>query len=1160
MQNILANFGNVTIQTLNDNDKALFSGVNITKDIAKNIIENAVSDVMNEESSSINMILIDNCIRQYIYSKEDIYCILDCIYNKLASITMEYANELQKQMYKGKFTVDKFVSFRTKYFSNDKTTKLGTVFRLLSDLITITNPSNFKNRNANVFKIVRDYAFYDKILNRKYDYKNEHLYLFKILMGLTESSNRTQISNVFKVINTYNGFSFSVVDKKKRNQIFNRELDGEGQKLTLNKNMTEEFVQHINASIIKLYSTLDESQRMNLVDEITNNIYMCQRICDPVIFSMFYHQYLQKRLLQTNYRTDIEGNLVQLLKYEKCPEQYIMIEFTINDMKAIDVINSEFRNVKIKFESNDYSKEFQDVFDRNKTEFVVLRKNIWTTIEDKVITRINEPTIIKNYLNIFKNFYDKYFLVRLNKYACRNIEYNYQNSFAELDLEIGDGKYCLRVSLIQACILMYIFERKTISANDLSETMNVKLKDMNNEINSLILANLVCTNLNDNNVMNTIFLFNEEFKSATNYLDLASCIDEAEKKMLEQKINLLKSMIVDILKENYKITSDIIFDLMKKNIEQTNNNVIKNSIGDKTIFLNVLQQLLDSKSITSSKNDNGETIYELVKIEEVMNEDVADKCDNEETIYECVETNENENKNVNEIVNDECNDEETIHESLKSETNDKCNDNDSNNFDNSDARLMSLKKIEDELDIAMMEIQEELKKYNVSVEKTTIEPTYDNKIISDEMHSKECNENTNICTEVKTANDTNNEIVNENINEPNKEVKNEVMSEFVVETNEFVNETNNEPNIKVKNEVMSEIVVETNENSNTNNLFGEFLPTTTINYVVGASEPNIIDVYNSEKIVTEILKDIVNAIPSSQDACCDYGKQYEQIAIKVYDEHTNNTIEDSKNSVPAVSEDEDFSDITDDDEVDIIDGKSIASNLCKDDNKEIFFECKDKATVESSNDVSSNDKVSKVIFHAHKKSSAINKNLSNDKQAQKSTSKLVSNKKVKPNLISKLSVNSSSEESPDTEDNNNFKTVTKKVTKEKELVRQKSNKKTIDDNDNKFKVGTKKSTNGTNRKKNSKKSTDEDEPDTEDDYNFSVVTKKSTIKQSIRKNIKDSTNDEGSNEEKSSTEEDDNSIKIIPKKSTIKPTLRKNIKDHNDTTNDKNKVRIGKKK
>ena len=305
---------------------------------------------------------------------------------------------------------------------------------------------------------------------------------------MIKNNNNLDVTNVFKIVNTYNGFTYSIMDKSMRCEIFNPLLDDEGQKNIIDEQKMTDFIKTIDYKIKKLNTNIDNQQKEKLISEITDNIHMCQRIGEPEAFMLIYHYYLQKRLLDNKFNINVEKTLVKLLNPNSTFDVYVKIEYTINDMTAIDVINTEFRKVNIKFETDKYDKKFQEIFDRNKTEFTVLRQSAWNTLKQN--QRINEPVIIKSYLDMFKDFHSKYFIARMNKYACREIEYNYEYSRISMDLEIGDKKFTLKMNLIQGCILSYIVEYGTLSATKLSEIMNMSLKDMNNCINSLLLSKI----------------------------------------------------------------------------------------------------------------------------------------------------------------------------------------------------------------------------------------------------------------------------------------------------------------------------------------------------------------------------------------------------------------------------------------------------------------------------------------------------------------------------------------------------------------------------------------------------------------------------------------------------------------------------------------------
>lgn len=560
---IISNFGDIIIRPV---VRDAFTGFYLNKLEADKILSDVINLILINQTDLINILLIDNAIRQFSCTYDDIFYVVEQLYQHISAYAKNISDTIQQDLKEKKFCIENFLQNRVDFII--RTSKLAHVLSSLWDVISL--------KGGNICKIIADYVFYEQILNRSYEFDTLKKYMFAILFETMDKTNHVHIINVFKIINTYNGFSYSLKDKNKRNDIFNIKLDEESKQIIINKKTTEEFVEQISNNILKLYTSEYDNQ-MNieikdskedpvshneirsqydkLINNITDSIHMCQRISDPIVFMMLYYQYLQKRLLSQSQNdtnldtvTEIETILAKQLRSKDAPEIYMSIILTINDIRAIDLINTEFHNIPIRFESDKYSKEFQETYDRNKTEFIVLRKNVWNYLKDSsknnsvnAIDRFNEPMMIKNYLDMFNDFYEKYFKMSINKnglngYDCRRLKYNYSNSVVELSLEFGDQLYKLKTTLVQACILTYIIDARSISVSDLSTKLNMKLQNMTNEINTLLISKLVLRNTTENASIDDINIklsINPAFKSEFKNIDLTSYLKQAEDKLKE---------------------------------------------------------------------------------------------------------------------------------------------------------------------------------------------------------------------------------------------------------------------------------------------------------------------------------------------------------------------------------------------------------------------------------------------------------------------------------------------------------------------------------------------------------------------------------------------------------------------------------------------------
>ena len=460
---LLDYFGDIKYNTFNS--LVIFNNLGVDEEFAKVYIKDVINNILQGTTDKINIILIEESIRKFVSSDEGIISLINIIYETVLEYAIKCGEKIQKKILEltskstseltskstseltskstseltskstseltseltsksiseltskstseTKFTfINEFMNEKNDYYS--KLSKMGIVLKLVNDYVSLTN------NNSKLFDIIINYTYYKGILERKYIYKDQTQYIFSILIELVNKNDKNDIFNVFKIINTYKGFSYSLKDKKYRNAIFILELANEKYQKILDYDTMNEFVNYIDKDIRKLYApNLDN--KMKLIEDITDNIYMCQRIGDIVTFMTLYHRYLQQRFLDMyidinhnmDYNVDkvsIERTIAKLLKYDtSTADLYIMIGYVLNDIKGIEFVNNEFRRIEINFNSGKYTEHLQQTFDVKKTNYNILRKSSWNIVSESNIDRIIEPENIAIYLDIFQKYYTKFF-------------------------------------------------------------------------------------------------------------------------------------------------------------------------------------------------------------------------------------------------------------------------------------------------------------------------------------------------------------------------------------------------------------------------------------------------------------------------------------------------------------------------------------------------------------------------------------------------------------------------------------------------------------------------------------------------------------------------------------------------------------------------------
>lgn len=468
-------------------------------------------------------------------------------------------------------------------------------------------------------------------LNDRYQYKNTEWYLFAILIDSIKQNNKYDFVNVYKIINTYNGFSYSLTDKKRRGVLFNPELDNQGQNNIISDNKLLVFVKNIDDNIKKSFSNnVSNQQKKELFNNVIDDMVICKKIANTDDFLRLYHKYLQKRLIENNPKLDIEAKLLELL-YTKNNNTNIMMEYCINDIKSTIFLNNEFKNIDIVFDSNTYSQQLQQLYNRDISTFNILRHNTWTI--DNNHARLCEPNLIKMHLDIFNKFYTSYF----SNYSDRKLLYNYDISTVDIELFINGRNYNLHMNLLHATILGHIYDNKQLSALKLAEIMNVQLKDINLEINSLIYSKIVTRDAKyESDDIEVIFFINPDFTSEYNIINIIDVMNsiisynDIKSNTLDNIIQSnIKNIITDIIIHNddKSINHNILYNTLVQFMKEHKNTEIQNFIMSFDIFEQLLSQMI-SDGIISKKND----IYSIMGVNNVS------ACDLESDDYNIIYT------------------------------------------------------------------------------------------------------------------------------------------------------------------------------------------------------------------------------------------------------------------------------------------------------------------------------------------------------------------------------------------------------------------------------------------------------------------------------------------------------------------------------------------
>ena len=216
MEHLLRYFGNIT------NNDLSTDLIICTKNAEKYIID-TVEQIVSNVENNINILLLNDYLKLF---NNNVYHVLDIIYNKITSIMKVISNTFLEEINNNTFTIDKFMIFQKECFYKKR--KLSYVFKNLVERINIKD----------VFNIIMNYILYEQIYNSN---------IFSVLLDSIKSLDDNV--HVFNIFNRYNGFSYSIKNKKLRKELFNESLDKIINTKFINDDVMKLFMIRIDANI-----------------------------------------------------------------------------------------------------------------------------------------------------------------------------------------------------------------------------------------------------------------------------------------------------------------------------------------------------------------------------------------------------------------------------------------------------------------------------------------------------------------------------------------------------------------------------------------------------------------------------------------------------------------------------------------------------------------------------------------------------------------------------------------------------------------------------------------------------------------------------------------------------------------------------------------------
>lgn len=482
-QIFISGFSCIQDATYSDNSFDVFSqfcnNVLTNSDIDFNCLQlhNLVYHLINQ-----NPTLVDNTIIQ--------------AFDKTTCNINEQISELIKN---DLFTIASFIEIYKKYYTRAKTL---TKYLVHFDTKVITDTNNNNQMKHSHIGLIRSFLFYKNVINSKYTTSdNKEYYLYEIFNKAIENNvvSMEEIIQLFKMYSFY--IRLSYVAKTNKDKLFNTEINklflvtlGSNEKfvqtvtqyidntikiLTTDKNKSNELNNKSNKNTEKNTEKTTENNLDELIGLVSNHF------LEKDLFNMYYEQYFEMRLMNTEINSELEKKLIS--KFKKPIDNKIIqnMIYKLEDVEAMKNDRILYEKLHISITSEKYKNKI-DITKINPTMIntKLFRSYAWSYTRTSEQDQMSIPFELCPYIDIYNKFYEC-------KYPYRDIVWNFNNGVAAINLTLGLKTYKVQLATPQLFLLLQFNEKEVITATELATNMGIPMAKLGIILNSLIRANIL---------------------------------------------------------------------------------------------------------------------------------------------------------------------------------------------------------------------------------------------------------------------------------------------------------------------------------------------------------------------------------------------------------------------------------------------------------------------------------------------------------------------------------------------------------------------------------------------------------------------------------------------------------------------------------------------
>jgi hypothetical protein len=466
-----------------------------------------------------NIVLFNNAV--YHMTNQSPELVNELLIKVFDTVTKGIATKIEVAINDDSFTVQMFINLYKDYYVHAS--------RLAKYLLYFDRRTYFDSQNKySYIGLVKTFAFYANVINRKYEDGTKKHYLYEIFNKTIETEANKQmearkqkdrkieikpgqignisIEEIIQLFKMYSHYiKLSSTAKTGKNELFNAELNNLFL-VTLGSN--QEFIrsltQYIHDSIKNLVGKENKVVEENICEIIG---LICNHFLERDMFNMYYEKLLEMRLQNSSFDQNMERKFINKFKR---PDDNKIIQnmiYKLEDIEEMKSLRKPYLSAKISVKSDKYKGKIDSMnLNVEKVEARLFRHYAWSCTRFDDNSKMNIPFELAPYIDIYDKIYEK-------KYPYREIVWNFSQGVSVINMTFNGKTYTIEVATPQLfALLQFESHSDKISATDLASKLGISLKRLEPILKTLLITGLLAKEENKDNRDPTMLIsLNEKF-------------------------------------------------------------------------------------------------------------------------------------------------------------------------------------------------------------------------------------------------------------------------------------------------------------------------------------------------------------------------------------------------------------------------------------------------------------------------------------------------------------------------------------------------------------------------------------------------------------------------------------------------------------------------